>query len=57
MKRYRIVDGMGVLSDYHFTYAAALAVRDKMESVGYAAGRIEEVTNKVLARVRRPRKK
>ena len=57
MKRYRIVDGVGVVSDYHISYAAALAVRDEMESVGYAAGRIIKVTDKGLARVRRPKKK
>lgn len=57
MKRYRIVDGMGVVSDYHVSYAAALAVRDEMEAVGYASGKIVKVTDKGLARVRRPKKK
>ena len=57
MKRYRIVDGMGIVSDYHLTYVAALAVRDEMEAVGYSAGKIIKVTDKGLARVRRPKKK
>ena len=57
MKRYRIVDGLGVVSDYHLTYAAALAVRDEMEAVGYARGRVVKVTAKGLARVHRPKKK
>ena len=56
MKRYRIVDGMGVVSDYHLTYVAALAVRDEMEAVGYSAGKIIKVTDKGLARVRAKKK-
>lgn len=56
MKRYRIVDGVGVVSDYHISYAAALAVRDEMEADGYACGRVVKTTPKSRARVR-PKKK